>query len=83
MHVLLSGAGTGGQHRWGDYLRVRPYADVDMGIWVGSGYVYATPSSKEISYFIFGREVHAPRIQNFELLPPVSTSSRIALTMHP
>src|SRR4051812_9677453 len=72
LHVLISGARTGGQSRWGDYLRVRPYAGAaDLGIWVGSGYAYSTP--KDVMYFIFSRDIYTRTIQDLDLLQPPST----------
>jgi hypothetical protein len=85
LHVLISGAGTGGQSRWGDYLRVRPYAGAaDLGVWVGSGYAYSTPNSKDVMYFIFGREIYTRTIQNLDLLlPPSTMKSRIGFATYP
>jgi hypothetical protein len=80
-HILYSGADTGGQTRWGDYLRLRPFAGaVDSGIWIASGYVYSSSTTIDIVYFIFGREINTRTIQNLDmkespLLPNLTINS--------
>jgi hypothetical protein len=67
-HILYSGADTGGQARWGDYLKLRPFAGaVDSGIWIASGYVYSSSTTIDIVYFIFGREINTRTIQNLDM----------------